>query len=258
MTDYRKSLKLNFIMKSKQKYSDLDYHLVDYKNETTPVVLICKEHGEFTTTPKHHINKGKGCRGCASISHKNKEGVDFLGFITKAHSKHQGNYSYVYFYGKKSSRDIVEINCILHGTFMQSINQHLDGRGCKDCGKLRQGGIGSYNPKTLEDIPEMQNCRVTLYFVKLQHSEETFCKIGITKRSVNKRLRSNTEPYKYTEVLFECKMSLINALKIEQSVITKHQNYKPMNRFPGWTECFNSNIQKGILADLIKLQGAKL
>lgn len=77
MTDYRENLKLNFIMKSKHRYTDLDYSLVEYKNETTPVVLICKQHGEFTTTPKHHTNRSKGCRKCSEISHKYKKVLIF-------------------------------------------------------------------------------------------------------------------------------------------------------------------------------------
>lgn len=99
----------------------------------------------------------------------------------------------------------------------------------------------------------MQNYIVTLYLVKLQYLEETFCKIGITKHTVNKRLRSNTAPYVYTEVLFERDMTLDAALAMEQYVVARHKKYKPMNKFSGWTEGFNSEVQNDILIELTRI-----
>ena len=40
------------------------YPLVDYKNNITPVTIICDEHGPFTQYPNAHLS-GHGCRECA-------------------------------------------------------------------------------------------------------------------------------------------------------------------------------------------------
>jgi len=54
-----------FIEKSnkihKNKY---DYSQVNYINSTTPVIIICKQHGEFNQTPDIHINQKCGCPQC--------------------------------------------------------------------------------------------------------------------------------------------------------------------------------------------------
>jgi hypothetical protein len=40
-----------------------DYSKVDYKNQSTKVVIICPKHGEFTPTPYNFLN-GSGCPIC--------------------------------------------------------------------------------------------------------------------------------------------------------------------------------------------------
>lgn len=42
-----------------------DYSLVDYKNEKTPVKIICPRHGEFMQAPLFHIHRKTGCPACA-------------------------------------------------------------------------------------------------------------------------------------------------------------------------------------------------
>ena len=55
----------DFILKAnkihKNKY---DYSHVNYINSTTPVIIICKQHGEFNQTPDIHINQKCGCPQC--------------------------------------------------------------------------------------------------------------------------------------------------------------------------------------------------
>ena len=56
---------VEFIEKSnkihKNKY---DYSQVKYINSTSPVIIICKHHGEFNQTPDIHINQKCGCPHC--------------------------------------------------------------------------------------------------------------------------------------------------------------------------------------------------
>lgn len=52
-----KNLKNVFISKSKEKFGDkFDYSKVNYIKYNIPIILICKEHGEFTIT---RLNKHK-------------------------------------------------------------------------------------------------------------------------------------------------------------------------------------------------------
>jgi len=54
----------HFVELSKIKHKDrYDYSLVNYKNRGTPVVIICKKHGEFSQVPDYHLS-GNGCRKC--------------------------------------------------------------------------------------------------------------------------------------------------------------------------------------------------
>jgi hypothetical protein len=41
-----------------------DYSKVNYINAKTPIIIICKKHGEFTQTPSEHLS-GKGCKYCS-------------------------------------------------------------------------------------------------------------------------------------------------------------------------------------------------
>lgn len=43
-----------------------DYSKADFKNMSTPVKVICPEHGPFYPTPNNHISKHSGCPKCAS------------------------------------------------------------------------------------------------------------------------------------------------------------------------------------------------
>ena len=48
-----------------------DYSLVEYKNPTTKVKIICPEHGVFEHTPNAHLN-GQGCPDCAITGYSSK------------------------------------------------------------------------------------------------------------------------------------------------------------------------------------------
>lgn len=53
-----------FIIDSKKIHGELyNYDNVDYYNKETPVIIICKKHGEFKQTPNAHLT-GAGCPKC--------------------------------------------------------------------------------------------------------------------------------------------------------------------------------------------------
>ena len=51
----------SFIEKAKSIHNDkYDYSKVNYINTDTQIIIICREHGEFTQIPDFHINRKCG------------------------------------------------------------------------------------------------------------------------------------------------------------------------------------------------------
>ena len=72
LADLRRSNTNEFIEKAKKIHNDkFDYSKVKYINNSTPVTIICKKHGEFKQTPADHLS-GYGCPKCNS-SHLERE-----------------------------------------------------------------------------------------------------------------------------------------------------------------------------------------
>lgn len=101
--------------------------------------IICPIHGEFYTTPHHHLS-GKNCWKCWKDSLKLRKGTPNEKwtkklFVEKAKAVHGDKYDYSKIdfqgIGKK-----VKIICPIHGEFYQAPKSHLSGRGCPKCGKI--------------------------------------------------------------------------------------------------------------------------
>lgn len=55
-------------------------------------------------------------------------------FIEKANAKHNGKYNYYQVPNKELEMyDTVPIVCEKHGTFRETVYQHLKGQGCFEC-----------------------------------------------------------------------------------------------------------------------------
>ena len=111
-----------------------DYSKVEYVNSTTPVCIICPEHGEFWQTPSNHTNKihPKGCDKCNRLKHSNDEKISKEEFIERARKIHSDKYDYskveyVNFHTK------ICIICPEHGEFWQTPSHHLRNEGCPIC-----------------------------------------------------------------------------------------------------------------------------
>jgi hypothetical protein len=129
-----KSLSSNaeeFIKKAKAIHTDeYIYDSVDYKNNKTDVIIICKKHGEFKQTPNNHTNYEQGCPSC----YGGKQ-IDTAEFIKRAIKKHGKLYAY-FSTNYKNMHDDVEIVCSVHGSFWQSPDSHLRGFGCRRCSRV--------------------------------------------------------------------------------------------------------------------------
>ena len=149
-----------FVKDAKEVHGDkYIYTKVIYKNQHTPVCIICPKHGEFWQKPKNHL-KGHGCYECAKLkfgkfkrthnkqTYKEKldsnisdftdihkgERLTYETFLKYAKEVHGDKYIYtkvIY----KNRKEKVCIICPEHGEFWQSPSQHLKGHGCHKCAK---------------------------------------------------------------------------------------------------------------------------
>lgn len=118
----------DFITRARKIHGDrYDYSKVVYKNAREKVCIVCKEHGEFWQTPYNHLS-GKGCGKCA-----NNFKMDVNLFIQKAKQVHGDKYDYSRVRYKNVNTKVCII-CPIHGEFMQTPHNHLNGRGCFKCG----------------------------------------------------------------------------------------------------------------------------
>ena len=125
----------SFIEKAHKIHGDkYDYSKVEYVNSTTPVCIICPDHGEFWQTPSNHTNKihPKGCDKCNRLKHSNDEKISKEEFIERARKIHSDKYDYskveyVNFHTK------ICIICPEHGEFWQTPSHHLRNEGCPIC-----------------------------------------------------------------------------------------------------------------------------
>ncbi len=202
-----------------------DYSKVVYTKSNIPIIVICKEHGEFKQLPTSHV-RGAGCKLCYYNSMK----LSTAEFIDKANLIHQHKYTYdnvVY----KHTHTPVFINCNQHGVFQQQPNDHLQGRGCSKCTLL-----GRYNSNTFLN-EESRNIRGWIYLIHLFDGNESFYKIGITT-NIQRRLTRMSNYYDY-KLIFSLQHSLYRAFQLEQQIILKYPSYAPTEIFAGYTECLN-------------------
>jgi len=130
------------ISRFKEVHGDkYDYSLVEYKNNYSPVDIICTKHGVFSQQPQYHAN-GSNCPKCASELTGYKCRLTLEDFIEKAISVHGNKYDYSETNYTVSSAK-VKIICKEHGVFEQAANSHLAGIGCAKC-----SGKFPYNTET--------------------------------------------------------------------------------------------------------------
>lgn len=120
-----------FIARAKEIHGDrygLDKAV--YVDVKTPVILICKEHGDFPITPDKLFHAHQGCPKCAG---KKKTTEDF---IKEAKAVHGGKYDYsktIY----TLSKNKVVITCPIHGDFtMLPYNHVVLGCDCPECSNV--------------------------------------------------------------------------------------------------------------------------
>ena len=129
-----------FIKNAIQIWNDrYDYSKVVYKDSNTKVTIICKKHGEFEQLSSNHYKYGCGrCGREMNVRNNYLKEKCKREFISKANIIHQNIYDYSYTIYKNAITKIIVI-CKKHGEFSISPNNHLQGKGCPECGKKSAG-----------------------------------------------------------------------------------------------------------------------
>ena len=145
-----------FIIAAKKVHGDrYDYSKVYYVNNHTKVIIICKDHGEFTQNMINHVNHKKNCPKCYGNAK-----LTLLEFVNRANIVHDNKYDYSKFIYRNFDKAGI-IVCKAHGEFNCTPNNHLKTRGCPKCSrKISKKEIGFLIHINLQNIPEYRQKKI--------------------------------------------------------------------------------------------------
>jgi very-short-patch-repair endonuclease len=122
----------DFIKKANIKHNNkYDYTNSKYTGCQSKIEIICPIHGNFWQTATIHLI-GKECVKCGHIKTHTKSTQSTSQWIEKSNEIHNFKYDYSQSQYKKSHLK-VKIVCPSHGSFQQTPDCHLQGRGCPKC-----------------------------------------------------------------------------------------------------------------------------
>lgn len=120
----------NYIEQCKKIHSNkYDYSLSIYNKVLDKIKIICPEHGVFEQRLDHH-KRGSKCPKCVNDNKR----LLVKSFINKSNKIHNNKYDYSLIEYKNHMNNI-NIICPKHGSFYQTPNNHLNGKGCPKCKK---------------------------------------------------------------------------------------------------------------------------
>lgn len=124
-----------FIRRAKYIHGEIyDYSLVEYKNNSTKVTLICKEHGQFQIQPANHLCLKSGCRKCHNQHGATKQRQPITIERFREIRGDQFDYSKTVF---KQYDDRITVTCRVHGDFVTTKYHHIKGIDrCPKCPKV--------------------------------------------------------------------------------------------------------------------------
>lgn len=131
----------DFIRKATLVWGDTyDYSKSIYKGARVKLIIICKKHGEFSTTPDSHIHK-HGCPICGVdiVKTKRWSSYDTSKFVNNAVELWGERYTYNNSIYTKALQPII-VTCRIHGDWETSPGNFLAGYGCPKC-KSSKGNL---------------------------------------------------------------------------------------------------------------------
>lgn len=211
-----------------------EYSAVEYSTALTPVSVICREHGEFKTTPTNHLS-GRGCSVCGRLSSTKSRMLTQETVLSRFEQVHKEKYDYSFVDYKGDAHEHLSILCKTHGLFSQSYANHNSGKGCPVCSRefsprFKSGFVKSYLSKNY----------ASLYLIRCFNETENFYKIGITTKPISRRFSGESSlPYSF-EVIYLHIDTGGNVWDLELALHKKYKQLKyiPAIPFGGMYECF--------------------
>lgn len=239
-----------------QIHGDLyDYSKMQYISQSKPITIICKVHGEFNQLPMNHW-KGHGCFECSYFHRAASRRKLLSQWVEEANHTHDNLYDYSEAIQPKSGKSKASIKCAVHGVFHQTWINHIHSKqGCPKCATY-----GRYSHEWFESNPKFKEAPSILYLVKFTSEDESFYKIGITRRSLDKRWGKKLPYHRETLCLREA--PLYDNFVLENMLLTNYL-YKirkpPSNRIGGDQECFicDDNMLEFIVAQISRCNSSE-
>lgn len=213
-----------WIEKAKEKYGNkYDYSKSIYRGTRKPIIIICKEHGEFTKWGDKHLSNDKFAECNKCVEKKN--------WLKKCEDKYgdKFNYSKVNYI---NNRTRVIIICNEHGDFEQSPDCHLMNMGCMDCVNKTEKIVYDWLLKKFIDKKIIRQkkfewCKSfkNKFFVFDFYLPELNCIIEIDGRQHFEQVK-NWENYKYNQKKDIYKMQVVNKKNISILRIFQEDIYK--------------------------------
>jgi len=117
-----------FIKDAKKVHGNKYYYSkVEYINNCSKVIIICKKHGEFLQLPLSHLHYG--CAKCHQEKMFALRRLTTKIFIKRSKKVHNNKYDYSKVVYVNSNKKVI-IGCPIHGDFLQAPADHLKGHGC--------------------------------------------------------------------------------------------------------------------------------
>ena len=195
-----------FIQKSRKVHGNqYDYSKVEYKSNSTNIIIICKDHGEFKQKPCNHL-RGAGC----SICSKSDRNITTEKCIERSIKVHGNKYDYS-LVNYINSDTKINIICKKHGSFYQCPDKHWKGRGCFKCQCCPQCLLFQTNGRLCSYCKPRKNNK--LYHKTKEYKVVEYMRTNIDKEFVHnksvgddcsKNDRENTNGHLYPDLRWDC------------------------------------------------------
>lgn len=118
-----------------------DYSKVEYVSAKQEVLIRCIKHDLwFEVQPYTHRSGNGSCPKCRSEGCGQYNKLSVKDFIDRANTIHHNKYDYSLVKDFKNAHTKVSIVCPTHGTFEQTVSNHLyNGFGCNECAATERG-----------------------------------------------------------------------------------------------------------------------
>ena len=207
------------------------------------VEYYCKIHGKQESYPRHLLN-GSICRGCNKGKPFKLPPCELKNRCIRTHGDLY-DYSLTSFDVSNIENEKSTFICYKHGSFEQTLQSHISGRGCNMCAieirkaKAMENPTGwSYTNWEISAKKSKNFESFKIYFIECWNNYERFYKVGKTYRTIEKRFKDKKAmPYNY-DIIFTIELDNPRVVsEIEAYIKSYLHKYKPLINFNGSSEC---------------------